>query len=523
MIMMIAYLIIFSYIAFSVFQICASQYVLKWMKKEERQLEIKNIDMTEAPDILIMIPALREISLVEDTMEYFLKLKYPKSKYKIIFITTILERMEKEKKRKQIPTFYQKINSHKSLEEIAKYNEGLFPLKYINQVFEIINRDESKEKIIQNLYALYDEILTTRDYIQKVIAEDPNKYANYSIIECTIYDTNSGKPTQLNYAVEHINSIIKEYDKDRLLLGVYDFDSRPDLRTLSYIAFKYLAMKQQGQKTPDFYQQTQLPYKNIADIDVLSTNKLLMKANVIMYTRRALGIEIFKLLRYKKHINKGKLSFMKPVINCIGAGMFIKLDVLREIGGFAEPVEDLVLGYKLNIKNKMVVPIPYVNMMQPYLYMKSMINSHSRIFMIGLRLYREKSYIEAERIETLIPAVKEFMECVIWLLCAPIMWGAFIYLFLYESLTVTSMLIIITIFLRFWFDFLQLERVTKDLIQDYEGYECRMEFETKQLLIMLVQVPILGVIRFLSALIGVGKYYYFYILQKKVYRKKTER
>ena len=91
-----------------------------------------------------------------------------------------------------------------------------------------------------------------------------------------------------------------------------------------------------------------------------------------------------------------------------------------------ERVEDLVLGYQLNIKNKYVEPIPYINIMMPFLFMKEMINSHSRVFMIGLRLYWEGKYIEPGKGQSIIPAVKEFIECMMWLLCCPIMWTAFI-------------------------------------------------------------------------------------------------
>ena len=113
---------------------------------------------------------------------------------------------------------------------------------------------------------------------------------------------------------------------------------------------------------------------------------------------------------------------MRPIINCLGAGIFIEENTLREIGGFAEPVEDLVLGYKLNIKNKRVEPLPYINIMQPYLYMKEMINSHSRIFMIGLRLYREGTYIEC-------------LDCVYLLFCEWIHYRRNSVVDLYHSIT----------------------------------------------------------------------------------------
>lgn len=521
--MIFVYGIIFAYILFSIYHLFSSQYVANWMKKEKRKkIELNDIDI-DIPDVVIIIPALREVSLVEDTLKYFSQIKYPKEKYKIVFVTTIMETISKEEKRKNIDEFYKKISLKKNLEEIVNYNEGLFPLIYLKDVERIISANKKGNEIRDELYKLYDSIPTTRDCIAKTIEANKERYRNYYIVECSKAGVEVGKPTQLNYVIDGLHELLGDINKERLLIGVYDFDSRPDLRTLSYIALKEHECKKQGRELPDFYQQTQLPYKDNKNIDIMSKNKNLMKANVIMYTRRALGIEIFKIMRYKKHLERGHIRFMRPIINCLGAGMFIEENTLREIGGFAEPVEDLVLGYKLNIKNKRVEPLPYINIMQPYLYMKEMINSHSRIFMIGLRLYREGTYIESDKIQSIIPAIKEFCECIMWLLCCPIMWTAFICYFTNGFIIEGMALLICTILLRFWVDFIILAQEAKNQIMDYEGIECNIEISRKQMIIMLILSPFLGIVRFVSALVGGGKFIYFYVLHKKTYRKKTER
>lgn len=520
--MIVAFGIIFVYILCSIFHFSATRYATGWMKKEkEKNMKLELDDAL--PEIVIIIPALREVSLVDDTLDYFSKLKYAKDKYKIVFVTTVIETISKKEKRNRIERFYRKINLKNNLEEIGKCSEGLFPLSYLKEVEKIIGSDKTDNERIQELYELYDSVPSTGEVIEKTIELNKEKYRNYYIVECPIADMEAGKPTQLNYVVEHLSEVIGEYNKDRLLIGVYDFDSRPDWRTLSYIALKEQEYKKQGRSPIDFYQQTQLPYKNIKDIDSISKSKNLMKANVIMYTSRALGIEIFKILRYRKHLERGRFRFMRPVINCLGAGMFIEKGILKEIGGFAEPVEDLVLGYQLNIKNKYVEPIPYINIMMPYLFMKEMINSHSRVFMIGLRLYWEGKYIEPGKGQSIIPAVKEFIECMMWLLCCPIMWTAFIMCAVRGYINVGLILLLCVILLRFWVDFIIMLQEAKRQIRDYDGIECSIDISHGQMIAMMLLSPLLGIIRFVGAFVGVGKYIFFYVFHKKIYRKKTER
>lgn len=521
--MIVAFGIILVYILFSIFHFLATGYAARWMKKEKEKNRKTELDENDLPEIVIIIPALREVSLVEDTLDYFSKLKYSKDKYKIVFVTTAIETIGKKENRNRIEEYYKKINLQNNMEEIGEYCEGLFPLSYLKEVEKIIGSDKSDSERIRELYALYDSVPSTEAAIEKTIELNKEKYGNYYIVECPITGMEVGKPTQLNYVIEHLSEVIGEYNKDRLLVGVYDFDSRPDLRTLSYIAVKEQENKKQGRKPVDFYQQTQLPYKNIKDIDIISKSKNLMKANIIMYTRRALGIEIFKILRYRKHLEHGRFRLLRPIINCLGAGMFVEKETLKEIGGFAEPVEDLVLGYQLNIKNKYVEPIPYINIMQPYLFMKEMINSHSRIFMIGLRLYREGKHIEASKGQSVIPAVKEFIECMMWLLCCPIMWTTFIMCFVRGYIAIGFLLLICVILLRFFGDYIVLMQETKRQISDYDGMECSIDISHGQMFIMMLLTPLLGIIRFVSALVGVGKYIFFYVFHKKVYRKKTER
>ena len=63
----------------------------------------------------------------------------------------------------------------------------------------------------------------------------------------------------------------------------------------------------------------------------------------------------------------------------------------------------------------------------------------------------------------------------------------------------------------------------KRQIRDYDGIECSIDISHGQMIAMMLLSPLLGIIRFVSAFVGVGKYIFFYVFHKKIYRKKTER
>ena len=107
--MIVAFGIIFVYILCSIFHFSATRYATGWMKKEkEKNMKLELDDAL--PEIVIIIPALREVSLVDDTLDYFSKLKYAKDKYKIVFVTTVIETISKKEKRNRIERFYRKKN-----------------------------------------------------------------------------------------------------------------------------------------------------------------------------------------------------------------------------------------------------------------------------------------------------------------------------------------------------------------------------------------------------------------------------
>lgn len=132
--------------------------------------KLKNIAVTEYKNIYVLLPALREQKIVNETIEWFKKIKY-KGKIKYIIITT--EREEHENK--------------------------------INNIDEI----------------------TTSQLVDKKL----NKIKDDRFLHIHYPKTNGNKSSQMNYAVDEI--LKNETDLENTYISVFDFDSKPDLNTFN--------------------------------------------------------------------------------------------------------------------------------------------------------------------------------------------------------------------------------------------------------------------------------------------------
>ena len=100
-----------------------------------------------------------------------------------------------------------------------------------------------------------------------------------------------------------------------------------------YLGNYVARQKLQGKELPSMFQQMQYPLKDLKNITGKGVQGTLLRGNAVLYLRHALGIELYRNIRYKL-VNK--LSFnrfiktiIRPVIYGIGAGMFINLRDLK--------------------------------------------------------------------------------------------------------------------------------------------------------------------------------------------------
>jgi len=140
------------------------------------------------------------------------------------------------------------------------------------------------------------------------------------------------KGQQINFAIDSIKP-----DSDEII-GIYDIDSRPDLRV-----YKYLERELEEDCV---YQQYSI-YSN-----KLKSRSFYSKLGAHYQTIWSIFFEAGFSIRQKE---KKKLKYL------VGHGLFIQMATLEKLDFFESSAiaEDLLLGYKCSISNIKFQPIPY--------------------------------------------------------------------------------------------------------------------------------------------------------------------
>ena len=185
-------------------------------------------------------------------------------------------------------------------------------------------------------------IKTTKDCVDKYLSDNRNS----NIIHLHGNYTKGTKSTQLNFALDTIKDSLKDNEYSSCYIGVYDFDSRPNLDVIDD-----LSRIVNTQNSPEIVQQIPINTKNY--------NRLVKQKNYAMIVHcfqtmiRSVGIELASLF-----LNMKKIC---APLYCMGAGMYIRMDTLLENGCFPEPIDDLELGYRLYLKGKRFGLFPEYN------------------------------------------------------------------------------------------------------------------------------------------------------------------
>ncbi|MEI6288467.1 MAG: glycosyltransferase family 2 protein [bacterium] len=329
-----------------------------WLKKEARiaSMIAKNNDY----NFILLIPVLKEQKALPETISYFLNFKYDLSKIKIILISTE------------------------------------------NEFAGILTKTEK----------------TTIDVIKKIQKETNQKYG-LEIIEHLHYPTLGGKMVdQLNYAFEHILNT-EHGNLNRLFVGIYNADSRPNHLSLNYIAQttrdKKYRVFQQSAVFLDNFNKMNLGNNFIAE--------KLLKANAILQTRWTFAHELPRMLMQSFMINKFKKRFF--LAHCVGHGLFLRGDFLMEIKQIPRHTvtEDLFFGYVLSLLGESINPIPLLEcaeipnklimaLKQKYVWFFGPLDhlSYRRFFLKNFSNRANRLLIDCMTFQGILPAIAWFFS-----------------------------------------------------------------------------------------------------------------
>ncbi len=293
--------------------------------------------------------------------------------------------------------------------------------------------------------------LTTHDILENLIMQIPDR--RIRLIKC---NNKSGVMAhQLNYAIEQLI----EEESIPFHIGIYNVDSILSPFTIDYVHCRLI-------KNHDnvFQQYAVYPTEYTPNI----------KGRVLCHiagwqTRWSLHFELGRLLvdnRYYTNIfHSSKVyDLIRPFHYTIGHGLFFTSSTFVVTTGFAEDEinEDAQFGLIINLLNRQIEPIPYLEVAAPpptlsvYFKQQSVwfngpvyaFRYAKKIFFgsKGRHLKRPIANNYIQRISIIIMAAKLFMHALYWILGPPIILFLTIWILVTQSLIICVAWIVLTLY-----------------------------------------------------------------------------
>src|ERR1700674_1877812 len=192
--------------------------------------------------------------------------------------------------------------------------------------------------------------------LEALLRKRPNP--RFTHLHCTT-GVDRHKSDQLNYALQQLG--LNGQRDEHVFIGVYDADSSPDPRTLSFIP------RAVG-RNPDLKAIQQVPFYFQNVRDPKSVRELYLMTRPLHNLLFALTIEVPCMQRQADLFSRPRTS-MKRIANgwlshALGHGQFFRLDTLTDHGGFQPPSCDTQFGHALAFCGVPIQPHPMLDVGQ---------------------------------------------------------------------------------------------------------------------------------------------------------------
>ncbi len=228
---------------------------------------------------------------------------------------------------------------------------------------------------------------------------------------------------QLNYAVRTLNKPPKH------VFGVYNADSRPDPRTLRYVAGLVRTGARVCQQYGD-YSRGLHPAKSIRG--------LILASAAAWQNRWSVGFEIPHAL--------DQFTRWKSMNYCIGHGLFFTREVYDIVGGFRENMhnEDAIFGLALNVLNIPIHPLPCFDQAETAGTVRGLFLQQSNWYFGPLeapRYYRIVAAKHGHRAKAFLRSMQLLSHALYWIMGPTLLVAAFVF----SGKTTISLAILTTI------------------------------------------------------------------------------
>lgn len=284
-----------------------------------------------------------------------------------------------------LPVYYEQ----KIIEESIDYFYSIFKN---NKKVKVLIIATERENCINSTYAIAKKIIENKKADNILVLKAPKKYKN--------------KVGQINYVLK-CNLI----DNDAIV-AIYDIDSRPDKKILEIV--DNLLEKN---KSVNIFQQVSSYCNNLNNL--IGINKIISASDALAQTKWSLGFEYQLYLLYNKLISKNKL---RPLVYCIGHGLYVRNSFLKYIDGFSEvnPNDDLSFGYQASVLGECIIPIPLLDKCNISFDYKETVSQYkywskgSNLYYQDIKFYKKKHNIELSKKQEMIFFLQGLLRNLLW-------------------------------------------------------------------------------------------------------------
>ncbi|GGY83020.1 hypothetical protein GCM10010385_36450 [Streptomyces geysiriensis] len=315
-----------------------------------------------APHVVLLVPALREQELLGEVVRAAAGLSYPPGLLHVVVVTTEREERERRAVVERLPALAAELVTAGPREAAARLT-GVVPS---GRAAETARLTRASADPAGTLRAALDAVPTTREVAAKLLpgiaAEHPGVGVHH-----LHYRDEGAKSSQLVHAVERLPGLLPpEATPAFTYVGLYDADSQPDLDTLTHLA---AAVSREGAPAPDLVQQLPLQLRR-PHAARRGPGDLVLRAHALADLRRRAGVEAYRIMARRRvraaRLPAGVRAVAEPVVYGVGAGLFVRHDTLVSIGMYEEPVDDLLVGYKLSSAGAVMEVLPVFNLVDRY-------------------------------------------------------------------------------------------------------------------------------------------------------------
>lgn len=253
---------------------------------------------------------------------------------------------------------------------------------------------------------------------KKLVKDWLKSHAGQHTISYLEYSGDGGKSSKINFAIKSLSN-----SKGTHWVGIYDFDSKPDQRTISAVL---------SSKYDDYDHIQQIP-ASLADVNSdgfkEKISSVMTRNEEIFHIQRCLAIEV-------DFFQKSQSNICAPMRTFMGSGMFFRLSSLQPYLPFPEPIDDITMGYRFQFARLNSGLLPYFNVSTLTPSTKQLFRQNLRIFygvFSGLitewRLALRKGYFRINQNIAFLKALQNYLI----VLADPL----FLILFLFLSIKIT--------------------------------------------------------------------------------------